>query len=75
MDSLYSMLHSALSEASESDTVAIETYDSALTYRALLMSSENLACFLVQHVLRGGGEESSVKQVGGSRATIILFRC
>lgn len=55
MDSLYSMLHSALSEASESDTVAIETYDSALTYRALLMSSENLARFLVQHVLRGGG--------------------
>ena len=55
MDSLHSMLHDALNEASKSDSIAIETHDCVLTYRALKAESANLAHFLAQQFVRGGG--------------------
>lgn len=60
MDNLHSMLYNALNEASESDSIAIETQDSVLAYRALKAESANLAHFLAQQVaaVRGGGAES-----------------
>ncbi len=57
MDSLHSMLHDALNEASETDSIAIETHDCALTYRVLKADSANLAHFLAQQFVRGGGAE------------------